>query len=111
MSRRRAITRNIRRGGQVWIRVFPDKSVTMRAAETRMGSGKGVPSFWVAVIKPGHVIFELDGVKCHTFDWKIFDLFTHYIIHSKTLKIFLLFYKMSHPSLYVTFVVPFSLNF
>ena len=60
---RRAITRNIRRGGQVWIRVFPDKSVTMRAAETRMGSGKGVPSFWVAVIKPGHVIFELDGVS------------------------------------------------
>ena len=58
---RRAITRNIRRGGQVWIRVFPDKSVTMRAAETRMGSGKGVPSFWVAVIKPGHVIFELDA--------------------------------------------------
>ena len=60
---RRAITRNIRRGGQVWIRVFPDKSVTMRAAETRMGSGKGVPSFWVAVIKPGRVIYELDGVS------------------------------------------------
>ena len=59
---RRAITRNIRRGGQVWIRVFPDKSVTMRAAETRMGSGKGVPSFWVAVIKPGTVLFEMNGV-------------------------------------------------
>ena len=62
-SGRRAITRNIRRGGQVWIRVFPDKSVTMRAAETRMGSGKGVPSFWVAVVKPGRVIYELDGVS------------------------------------------------
>nr|YP_009646477.1 ribosomal protein L16 [Chloropicon maureeniae]QBX98204.1 ribosomal protein L16 [Chloropicon maureeniae] len=60
---RRAITRSIRRGGNVWIRVFPDKSVTMRAAETRMGSGKGVPSFWVAVIKPGHVIYEMDGVS------------------------------------------------
>lgn len=60
---RRAITRNIRRGGQVWIRVFPDKSVTERAAETRMGSGKGMPSFWVAVVRPGHVIYEISGVS------------------------------------------------
>ena len=59
---RRAMTRYIRRGGKIWIRVFPDKSVTMRAAETRMGSGKGNPEFWVAVIKPGRVVFEIAGV-------------------------------------------------
>jgi large subunit ribosomal protein L16 len=59
---RRAMTRYIRRGGKIWIRVFPDKPVTMRAAETRMGSGKGSPEFWVAVVKPGRVLFEIAGV-------------------------------------------------
>jgi len=60
---RRAMTRYIRRGGQIWIRIFPDKPVTMRPAETRMGSGKGNPEFWVAVVKPGRILFELDGVS------------------------------------------------
>jgi large subunit ribosomal protein L16 len=59
---RRVITRYVRRGGKVWIRVFPDKPVTKKPAETRMGSGKGAPDHYVAVIKPGHVIFELAGV-------------------------------------------------
>ncbi|MEB3337955.1 MAG: 50S ribosomal protein L16 [Leptolyngbyaceae bacterium] len=59
---RRAMTRYIRRGGQIWIRIFPDKPVTMRAAETRMGSGKGNPEFWVAVVKPGRILFEIGGV-------------------------------------------------
>lgn len=59
---RRAMTRYIRRGGQIWIRIFPDKPVTMRPAETRMGSGKGNPEFWVAVVKPGRVLFEIAGV-------------------------------------------------
>lgn len=61
-SSRRAMTRYVKRGGQVWIRIFPDKPVTMRAAETRMGSGKGNPEFWVAVVKPGRVLFEMGGV-------------------------------------------------
>ncbi len=60
---RRAMTRYIRRGGKIWIRIFPDKPVTMRPAETRMGSGKGNPEFWVAVVKPGRILFELDGVS------------------------------------------------
>jgi len=60
---RRAMTRSIKRGGQVWIRVFPDKPVTARPAETRMGSGKGAPEFWVAVIKPGRIRFEIEGVS------------------------------------------------
>ena len=60
---RRAMTRSIKRGGQVWIRVFPDKPVTARPAETRMGSGKGAPEFWVAVIKPGRILFEIEGVS------------------------------------------------
>jgi large subunit ribosomal protein L16 len=60
---RRAMTRYIRRGGQIWIRIFPDKPVTMRAAETRMGSGKGNPEFWVAVVKPGRILFEIAGVS------------------------------------------------
>ena len=60
---RRSITRYVRRTGKIWIRVFPDKPITERPAETRMGSGKGVPSFWVAVVKPGRVIYELDGVS------------------------------------------------
>lgn len=59
---RRAMTRYARRGGKIWIRVFPDKPITMRAAETRMGSGKGNPEFWVAVVKPGRIIFEIAGV-------------------------------------------------
>ena len=57
-----AMTRKIRRGGKVWINVFPDKSVTAKPAETRMGSGKGSPEHWVAVVKPGRVMFELAGV-------------------------------------------------
>ncbi|OGC76926.1 MAG: 50S ribosomal protein L16 [candidate division Zixibacteria bacterium RBG_16_40_9] len=57
-----ALTRFIKRGGKVWIRVFPDKPVTKKPAETRMGKGKGNPEFWVAVVKPGRVLFELEGV-------------------------------------------------
>ena len=57
-----AMTRHIKRGGQIWIRVFPDKSVTKKPAETRMGSGKGAPEYWVAVVKPGRVLFEMAGV-------------------------------------------------
>ena len=59
---RRAMTRYARRGGRMWIRVFPDKSVTARAAETRMGKGKGDPDHWVAVVKPGRVLFEMAGI-------------------------------------------------
>jgi large subunit ribosomal protein L16 len=59
---RRAITRHIRRGGNVWIRIFPDKSITKKPAETRMGSGKGAPDHWVAVVKAGRVMFEMAGV-------------------------------------------------
>jgi large subunit ribosomal protein L16 len=59
---RRAMTRYVKRGGKVWIRVFPDKPVTMRPAETRMGSGKGSPEFWVAVVKPGCIMFEIGGI-------------------------------------------------
>jgi large subunit ribosomal protein L16 len=59
---RRAMTRYVRRGGKIWIRVFPDKSVTARAAETRMGSGKGAVDHWVAVIRPGRILFEMAGV-------------------------------------------------
>jgi large subunit ribosomal protein L16 len=58
-----AMTRHIRRGGKVWINIFPDKPVSKKPAETRMGSGKGNPEFWVAVIKPGRVMFELSGVS------------------------------------------------
>ena len=60
---RRAMNRYIRRGGKIWIRIFPDKPVTMRPAETRMGSGKGSPEFWVAVVKPGRIMFEIAGVS------------------------------------------------
>ena len=59
---RRAMTRYVRRGGKIWSRVFPDMPGTMRPAETRMGSGKGNPEFWVAVVKPGRIIFEIAGV-------------------------------------------------
>jgi large subunit ribosomal protein L16 len=61
-SSRRAMTRYIKRGGQIWIRIFPDKPVTARPAETRMGSGKGAPEYWVAVVKPGRIMFEIGGV-------------------------------------------------
>ena len=63
---RRAMTRYVRRGGKLWIRIFPDKSVTARAAETRMGSGKGPVGHWVAVVKPGRVLFEISGVPEQT---------------------------------------------
>jgi len=58
-----AMTRYIKRGGKIWIRVFPDKPVTKKPAETRMGKGKGAPEFWVAVVKPGRVLFEIEGVS------------------------------------------------
>lgn len=61
-----AMTRYIRRGGQVWIKIFPDKPVTKKPAETRMGSGKGSPEYWVAVVKPGRVLFEIAGVPEET---------------------------------------------
>ena len=58
-----AMTRYVKRGGQVWIKIFPDKPITEKPAETRMGSGKGSPEYWVAVVKPGRVMFEMDGVS------------------------------------------------
>ena len=61
-SARIAITRHIKRGGKIWIRVFPDKSVTSKPAETRMGKGKGAPEGWVAVVRPGKVLYEMEGV-------------------------------------------------
>ena len=60
---RRAMTRYIKRGGQIWIKVFPDKPVSKKPAEVRMGSGKGAPEYWVAVVKPGRVLFEMGGVS------------------------------------------------
>ena len=63
---RRAMTRSIKRGGQVWIKIFPDKPVTAKPAETRMGSGKGNPEYWVAVVKPGRILFEMTGVDRET---------------------------------------------
>lgn len=60
---RRAMTRYIRRGGNVWVKIFPDKSVSQKPAETRMGSGKGSPEYWVAVVKPGRIMFEMGGVE------------------------------------------------
>ncbi len=62
-SARRVMVRYLRRGGKMWIRVFPDKSVTKKPAETRMGSGKGAPDHWVAVIKPGRMLFEISGIR------------------------------------------------
>jgi large subunit ribosomal protein L16 len=58
-----AMTRRVKRGGKIWIRVFPDKPVTAKPAETRMGSGKGNPEYWVAVVKPGRIMFEMNGVS------------------------------------------------
>jgi len=57
-----ALTRHVKRGGKIWIRVFPDKPVTKKAAETRMGTGKGAPEYWVAVVRPGRIMYELEGV-------------------------------------------------
>ena len=62
-SARRAITRAMRRAGRVWIRIFPDKPITKKPAETRMGKGKGSPELWVAVVRPGRVMFEIEGVE------------------------------------------------
>nr|QXI84986.1 50S ribosomal protein L16 [Gentiana phyllocalyx] len=59
---RRAMTRTVRRGGKIWVRIFPDKPVTIRPAETRMGSGKGSPEYWVAVVKPGRILYEMNGI-------------------------------------------------
>src|SRR5690242_14076543 len=61
-----ALTRHIKRGGRVWVRIFPDKPLTKKPAETRMGKGKGSPEFWVAVIRPGRVLFEMEGVAKET---------------------------------------------
>jgi large subunit ribosomal protein L16 len=60
---RRAMTRSVKRGGKIWIRVFPDKPVTKKPAETRMGKGKGAPDHWVAVVRPGKILFEMEGVS------------------------------------------------
>nr|QBK82283.1 ribosomal protein L16 [Cyrtosia septentrionalis] len=60
---RRAITRSARRGGKIWVRIFPDKPVTVRPTETRMGSGKGSPEYWVSVVKPGRILYEMSGVS------------------------------------------------
>lgn len=62
-SARRTMTRHIKRGGKMWIRIFPDQPITKKPAETRMGSGKGSPEYWVAVIRPGRVLFELSGIS------------------------------------------------
>jgi large subunit ribosomal protein L16 len=62
-SARRALTRHIKRGGKIWIRIFPDKPVSKKPLEVRMGKGKGNPEFWVAEIKPGHVLYEMEGVS------------------------------------------------
>ena len=59
---RRAMTRHIKRGGRIWIRIFPDKPISQKPAEVRMGNGKGNPEYWVSEIKPGHVLYEMDGV-------------------------------------------------
>jgi len=58
-----ALTRHLKRGGKIWIRIFPDKPVTKKPAETRMGKGKGAPEYWVAVVKPGRILFEIEGVS------------------------------------------------
>ena len=62
-SGRRVLTRYVRRGGKLWIRIFPDKPITMRPAGTRMGSGKGAPEYWVAVVQPGKILYEIKGVS------------------------------------------------
>jgi large subunit ribosomal protein L16 len=62
-SGRRVLTRYVRRGGKLWIRIFPDKAITMRPAGTRMGSGKGAPDYWVAVVQPGKILYEMKGIS------------------------------------------------
>jgi large subunit ribosomal protein L16 len=62
-SGRRVLTRYVRRGGKLWIRIFPDKPITMRPAGTRMGSGKGAPEYWVAVVQPGKILYEIKGIS------------------------------------------------
>ena len=62
-SGRRVLTRYVKRGGKLWIRIFPDKPVTMRPAGSRMGSGKGAPSYWIAVVKPGKILYEITGIS------------------------------------------------
>nr|YP_009393565.1 ribosomal protein L16 [Bostrychia simpliciuscula]ARW62127.1 ribosomal protein L16 [Bostrychia simpliciuscula] len=86
---RRTITRNVKRGGKLWIRIFPDKPVTARPAETRMGSGKGSTEYWVAVVKPGHIIFEISGIPeniakkaMHLASYKL-PIKTKFIINNK----------------------------
>lgn len=71
-----ALTRHLKRGGKVWIRVFPDKPATVKPAETRMGKGKGNPEYWVAVVKPGRILFELEGVTTEVAK-EAFDLAAH----------------------------------
>jgi large subunit ribosomal protein L16 len=61
-----ALTRHVKRGGKLWIRIFPDKPITKKAAETRMGKGKGSPEYWVAVVKPGRILYEIEGVNEET---------------------------------------------
>lgn len=63
---RRAMTRSVKRGGKIWIRIFPDKPITKKPAETRMGKGKGAPEYWVAVVKPGRMIYEMSGIPRET---------------------------------------------
>nr|AYD72454.1 50S ribosomal protein L16 [Batophora oerstedii] len=79
---RRVLTRYVRRGGKLWIRVFPDKPITLRPAETRMGSGKGSPEYWVAIIKPGKIIYEVTGLS-ETIARKAFKI-TSYKMPMKT---------------------------
>ena len=71
-----ALTRRVKRGGKIWIRVFPDKPMTKKPAETRMGKGKGSPEFWVAVVRPGRILFELEGVDA-TLAKEAMDLARH----------------------------------
>jgi large subunit ribosomal protein L16 len=82
-----AITRHIKRHGKVWIRIFPDKPITKKPAETRMGKGKGAPEYWVAVVKPGRIMFELSGVE-EDVAKEAFRLASHKLpIHTKFVKL------------------------
>ena len=81
---RRVIARTLKRGGKTWIRIFPDKSITKKPAETRMGKGKGSPEYWVAVVKPGRILFEIEGLDEKEAE-KTFRLCTHKLpIKTKT---------------------------
>lgn len=71
-----AITRHVKRGGKIWIRIFPDKPITKKPAETRMGKGKGNPEYWVSVVKPGRILYEMDGVTRETAE-EAFRLASH----------------------------------